>query len=238
MVLLLSVNVNGLRNSKKRQNIFNWFDNQHADIIMIQETHCENLQAEQEWVSDWKGNSYWSHGTSSSKGVAFLVHNQTNFKILSHEIHEDGRLTAITTKVNDQIIKVFNIYAPNNSIDRKRFIKKLSGLLDARYLHILAGDFNCVLNGVLDRKPACNTKDQGYNEIAEMINQSQLKDIFRKQFPSKQSFTFSRGQSKSRIDFILTSYLLDRSIKTANIVHFPFSDHDAVTLNLDISQNS
>ena len=87
---------------------------------------------------------------------------------------------------------------------------------------------------MLDRKPPCSTKDQGYNEMNEMIIQAQLTDIFRKQFPLKKSFTFSRGQSKSRIDLILTSCLLDSKIKTANIIHFPFSDHDAVNIKLDI----
>ena len=58
----------------------------------------------------------------------------------------------------------------------------------------------------------------------ELINQSNLEDIFRKRFPTKQSFTFSRGTSKSRIDLILTSRLLDSSVQSTSIVHFPFSD--------------
>ena len=71
MVQILSVNVNGLRNAKKRQNIFNWFNNQNIDIILIQETHCENEQVEKEWKIGWKGSSFWNHGTNLSKGVRF-----------------------------------------------------------------------------------------------------------------------------------------------------------------------
>lgn len=78
MVVLLSVNVNGLRNRNKRQNIFNWFNKQNADIILIQETHCENTQTEHEWISDWKGNSYWSHGTTLSKGERFFYVSTLN----------------------------------------------------------------------------------------------------------------------------------------------------------------
>ena len=73
---LLSANVNGLRNAKKRQNIFNWFSKQNVDTVLIQETYCENKQNEDEWKKDWKGNSFWSHGTNLSKGVAFLIKDQ------------------------------------------------------------------------------------------------------------------------------------------------------------------
>ena len=47
--------------------------------------------------------------------------------------------------------KIINIYAPNNPSDRKRYIKHLSQYLDEEYSQIIAGDFNCVLNGMLDR---------------------------------------------------------------------------------------
>ena len=49
MIRILSINVNGLRNAKIKQNILNWFNNQHSDIILIQETHCgESEQVEKE----------------------------------------------------------------------------------------------------------------------------------------------------------------------------------------------
>ena len=72
MVRILSVNVNGLRNARKRQNIFHWLNKHNIDITLIQKTHCESVEIENEWKMDWKGSSFWNHGTNLSKGVAFL----------------------------------------------------------------------------------------------------------------------------------------------------------------------
>ena len=233
---LLSANVNGLRNAKKRQNIFNWFSKQNVDIVLIQETHCENKQNEDEWKKDWKGNSFWSHGTNLSKGVAFLIKDQATLKTLAYDIYEAGRLISLKLDINDQKIQILNIYAPNNPSERKKFIKRLSEYLDDTCCHILAGDFNCVLDGKLDRKPQSSNREPGISELVEIMLNFNLVDIYRKRFLSKQSFTFSRGSSKSRIDYFLTSWLLDSNIDNTSILHFPFSDHDAIRIDIDMLQ--
>ena len=60
-----------------------------------------------------------------------------------------------------------------------------------------------------------------------------LEDIFRKQNPDKKAFTFSRGKSKSRIDFFLTPLTRDCNIKQSSVFHFLFSDHDIVNIYTD-----
>ena len=95
MVRLLSINVNGLRNAKKRQNIFNWLNNQNSDIILIQETHCESEQVEKVWKTDWKGSSFWNHGTNLSKGIAFLIQEHTTVKIIAHDVCETSKFFKI-----------------------------------------------------------------------------------------------------------------------------------------------
>ena len=77
----------------------------------------------------------------------------------------------------------------------------------------IRSDFNCVLNGTLDRIPPSGNRERGNSELIEMMKQFNLDDIFRKRFQTKQYFKFSRVVSKSRTDFILTSSLLDSSIK-------------------------
>ena len=52
MVLIGSINVNGLRNEKKRQNVFIWLKSKKYDINLLQETHCENSDEENEWAKD------------------------------------------------------------------------------------------------------------------------------------------------------------------------------------------
>ena len=192
----------------------------------------------QEWIKDWKGDSFWSYGTNLSKGVAFLFKEHANFKIISHEIYEDGRMMSLKTEINGLNLQILNIYAPNVPSERKKFIKKITEKLDETFVQIIAGDFNCVMDGPVDRNPPSTNKDQGLTEMNELIKQSYLEDIFRKRFPTQRKFTFSPGISKSRIDLFLTSKLLDSNIKSTSIIHFPFSDHDAVKLNMDFSQTA
>ena len=236
MVRILSVNVNGLRNARKRQNIFHWLNKHNIDITLIQETHCESVEIENEWKMDWKGSSFWNHGTNLSKGVAFLIREHTALTVLSHDIHEAGRLSSLKLEINDQNIQILNTYAPNNASDRKRYMNRLVQYLDESYCHIIAGDFNCVLNSLLDRRPASSNRDQGSSELTNLMLVYNLIDIFRKRFETKQSFTFSRGLSKSRIDYFLISCLLDSKVNNAQITHFPFSDHDAVSIDIDMTK--
>ena len=56
-------------------------------------------------------------------------------------------------------------------------------------------------NCTLDREPSRYANDAGYNELSDLMKTYDLEDIFRKQNPDKKVFTFSRGDSKSRIDF-------------------------------------
>ena len=209
---------------------------QKADIVLVQETHCENDEKKQEWIKDWKGNSFWSFGTSLSKGVAFLFNEHANFNIISNEIYENGRLMSLKIEINGIKLQILNIYTPNIPAERKRFLRKATDKLDETFVHIIAGDFNCAMDGSLEICPPSASRDQGLLEMNDMIHQCNL-DIFRKRFPNKQSFTFSRGTSKSRIDMFLTSRVLDGYIKSTAIVHFPFSDHDAIKLNVVFFRN-
>ena len=104
MVLISSINVNGLRNDKKRQNVFNWLKNKKHDIILLQDTHCANSDEEKEWVHDWNGTSLWCNGTRSSKGVAILIKRTTTVKILSYNGHENGRIICLKIQINDKEI--------------------------------------------------------------------------------------------------------------------------------------
>ena len=125
MVRFGSINVNGLRNDKKRQNVFNWLKSKKYDVILLQETHCENSDEEHDWAKDWNGTSLWCNGTRLSKGVAILINEKSPIKLLSHNKHHDGRIISVTIQVQDFKIQVVNVYAPNNPQERKTFIKNI-----------------------------------------------------------------------------------------------------------------
>ena len=64
---LVSLNVRGLRNPKKRNAIFAYLKNQKATIFYFQETFSK--QDEVVWSLDWGSQIIFSHGTENSRQV-------------------------------------------------------------------------------------------------------------------------------------------------------------------------
>ena len=64
---------------------------------------------------------------------------------------ENGRVISLKIDINGHKIQIINIYAPNNSVERKRFYNNMSTVFDDEYAHILAGDFNCTQDNTIDR---------------------------------------------------------------------------------------
>ena len=169
-----------------------------------------------------------------SKGVSILISKCFNLQLISSNKPEGGRIIAIKLKIHNINAQIINVYVPNNSAERKQLIKNLKQILDENYVNIIAGDFNCVNDSIIDRHPSHTTNDHGYNELIKLMNDFRLTEIFRKRHPDKRRFTFCRGQSKSRIDFFLIQNDLDCYVKNVSICYFPYSDHDLVDLKLEI----
>ena len=73
-VNLLSLNVRGLRDCKKRREIFNWLKTHHQgkrSFVLLQETHSSDSDNET-WETEWGSKILYSHGTNNSRGVALL----------------------------------------------------------------------------------------------------------------------------------------------------------------------
>ena len=105
----------------------------------------------------------------------------------------------------------FSIYAPNLCSDRKQFFDSFQNISynhedDSIYhYNIVLGDFNCILEKKIDRYPNRRTDDIGKIELQNIITRYDLYDAWRKLNPNKKRYSFQRGNSKSRIDFILCS---------------------------------
>ena len=72
---LLSLNVRGLRDSKKRRELFRWlkhFHNGNKSIIFLQETHATELD-KHIWEKEWGSTVILSDYNTNSRGVAILL---------------------------------------------------------------------------------------------------------------------------------------------------------------------
>ncbi|WAQ99030.1 LOW QUALITY PROTEIN: YTX2-like protein, partial [Mya arenaria] len=233
MFKVVSINVNGLRNNLKRVAVFNWIKDNDYEFALLQETHCSTDFEAKIWSSQWNGNAFWNNGDSNSKGVAILVSYVCVEKI-SHMIK--GRFQTININVDaDKTFTISNVYASNNTVDKKIFFTEINRALKATQneKHIIGGDFNCTQNVTLDRKTVSIDikEDESLLSMNQIIFDNELEDIWRRRHPKTKMYTFNRNKSYSRIDYILTSKSIGNEVDST-IKHFPLSDHDAISIKL------
>lgn len=63
---------NGCHNKEKRSALFTFLAFKKSSVIFLQETHTDVFN-QAEWLSEWKGQVFLSHGSSVSAGVAVLI---------------------------------------------------------------------------------------------------------------------------------------------------------------------
>ena len=145
---------------------------------------------------------------------------------------------------DDRNVTLCNIYAPSGPQkfkERKLFFENLKDSISefqpANSQLILGGDFNCVTDVDLDRSHTISKTDSSVNKLRNILSNFQLKDICRQHNPDKKEYTFySNVGTGSRLDkFYLTKDLTSNVIES-KIQNFAHSDHDKVTINLDLSE--
>ena len=120
------MNVRGLPDDAKRKVRFNWFRNQCADIIFLQETYVDKHISEK-IGREWPGMHFNAFSSSNhSREVSTLLSKNNNFKVTSHFEAGDGRILLVNLNVGDVYV---NIYAPNNSNDSIVFFKKVHAFI-------------------------------------------------------------------------------------------------------------
>ena len=109
---LLSLNIRGIRSFEKREGMFNWLLKSGTDICFLQETHSTK-EVEIIWKKQWKGDMFFSHGSSHSKGVLVLLGDNLDFNLKSVKVDELGRYILLEATIQDSTFLLLNVYAPN-----------------------------------------------------------------------------------------------------------------------------
>ena len=186
-------NVDGINNFNKRNSIFEKLKEEKIDIIFLQETHVE-LKNIREVKEHWQGKSIWNPGPSGkSRGTAILF-GGNKVTIQNTTTDETGRLIVAKIKIQNDIIQLINIYAPNKSWKREDFFGMCKDHTYDIENTILAGDFNMVEDPENDRVPP--RQDKHYTHGMEKLNilkeQHKLYDKWRIQNPSKKIRVFGK----------------------------------------------
>ena len=125
---LLSLNVRGLSNFKKRRAVFTWCRKQKASIIFLQDTHSTK-DKEKQWKVEWGAPIEFAHGSSNARGAAILLCNGFDCKIKRKIVDPMGRYIGIKAEIKDENYLLFNVYAPNNDSQSAKFYEHIVNVL-------------------------------------------------------------------------------------------------------------
>ena len=120
---VISLNVRGLRNKDKRNQIFRWFRHQKSDILFLQETYW-STDLETIVRSELHGPCFFAHGTNHSRGVSILFNDKLNVQAIV-KCTLNGQLLSTTPPNEDKRLIICGIpwiYSKNMSGDAHVYI--------------------------------------------------------------------------------------------------------------------
>ena len=242
---LFSINTNGLNTSYRA--IFDQFALINH-ITMGQETRFKHPSEVEKPLHHWQL-------ATNYEGQAFFeepLYNENPLSLSTGGLfmlfHPDSPLTNLTaTETTNPTLKgryqqvhgnlghfniyLHNIYAPNSPADRAIFFSNLPRTFPQHALHIVGGDFNCVLSASLDGYRTTLYNRAGTEELLEWLNHMNLHDIFREQNPLMKIAT--NPKQTNRIDYIFVSTILAKlpHWKAGHVQFVPTADHSACTIS-------
>lgn len=240
-VKVVTLNVNGLKDSDKRRNIFHFLKSVDSNVILLQETHS-TISDEKMWSNEWGSHFLFSHGTNMARGVALIF--QRNFPVQIENVNRDndGRYMIVDLNINEIKMVFACVYAPNE--DNPNFFVKFFDQVDGRDNDslMLGGDFNTTLDPSVDLYNNAGTNHVKKRQIIkEFMHKKNLTDIWRMKNPDILQYSwrkpFTKNVIMSRLDHFLISQ--DLVLRTNNVAIKPkyISDHSRVELELDLNQS-
>ena len=196
---VLTYNCRGLNNHFKRRKLFLWLKQQKCDVILLQETFCtEKLIPFLK--SNWKGKiENCLSDSSHCRGVSVLFCDGFVGTVLKKYESKDGRILIVDVKINDDMIHIVTVYAPNTETDRISFYENLSEIIvkqcDNLNNVILGGDFNTCLTKN-DRYPTTNHNDKSIITLRRLLTKCTLTDTWQSKNNNKPGYTYHDKKNK------------------------------------------
>ena len=237
---LVSLNVRGLKNIKKRRALFNSFKTKDFDIICLQETYLaqkdlNNIQ------NEWGSIVHLSEGSGRSKGLITLFNKRLKNVQISMCFF-NKRCLVSKIQYESSSFLVVNVYAPCIQTEKQAFLNMFKGAIDKEMgecdnILILAGDFNIVQDNKLDIISGDPHKENIVKSFKNTINDLLLIDVWRACHGNRKEYTWSKTKpfTARRLDYIFVSEDAFPFCKDSSIENFGFSDHRGVVVNLDFS---
>lgn len=252
---IISLNVNGIR-ATARKGFFDWFDQQNADFLCLQETKARVEQLTDP-VFSRDGYHDCFHDARSKKGYSgvAIYSRQKPDEVLTELGREDfdGEGRYIEARFGN--LSIVSLYFPSGSSGDERqqykfrvmdwFAPILDSWLAGGRDYIISGDWNIVRSEMDIRNWRSNQKNSGClpEERAWMnglVEERNWVDSMRTLKPDTVEYTWwsNRGRAREnnvgwRIDYQLVSPALGKRLAACSVyLDDSFSDHAPLTLDL------
>lgn len=221
---VISVNVNGLRDEDRRLGFLQWLSHLSPSVVCLQETHA---------VSS-------THLQLGFLVLVFRVRVLLVLFILMGWLSRivrflnvglwyvnliRGRFVLVELAFHGAVFRMACIYAPNRNPDRDEFFFRCVSAIDPAVPTLLCGDFNTVLDRVVDRRGSCpfDVSRESSAMLSSLFSDCCVVDIWREMHPVVSAFTRFRpeGALASRIDLIGCSYVWVPHVSSADILSCP-----------------
>ena len=242
---LLSLNVRGLRDSKKRREIFRWlkrFHNGKNCIVFLQETHSVENDIPY-WEKEWGAKIILSNYKSNSRGVGILLPHNFDFTIDNFKVSVDGRKIILNINYEQKKYCLINVYAPTQDMldDQLSFFKELRMDIDENLDRklIIGGDFNICLKSIDNSNQAIQNSKVRL-EISQMLEMYDLLDIWRTHHPETKRYTWRRSNplTQCRLDYWIVGADMSFEISNADIKPSIKTDHSLITIKIAHTLNN
>jgi exodeoxyribonuclease-3 len=248
---IVSWNINGIRAIYKK-NFLDWFKNENADILCVQETKADEAQFPKD-VKEIEGYNFYclSAQKKGYSGVAVWskVKPENVAVTIENEIFDDeGRILRLDFKD----FMLFNIYFPNGGASDIRlkykldfydyFIEYLRKFKDKKI--VICGDYNTAHHSIDLARPAQNENTSGFmpkeREKLDKLTETGFRDTFRHFNKEPNNYTWwdykTTARSRNigwRIDYFFISKNALKNLKSADIKSSILgSDHCPVSINI------
>lgn len=250
---LLSWNVNGIR-AAGRAGFLNWFGEQNADIVCLQETKASPTQLDGQLLHPLNYHSYW-HSAQKAGYSGVVIYSKTEPLRIQEgigvpEIDTEGR---VLLAEYSQFVLV-NAYFPNSQRDHARlgykllFCEKMMNFLENQKKQgkqlVLCGDLNIAHREIDLKNPKSNIDNAGFLPeerawLDQFLNLGYV-DGFRHFTKDPGHYTwwsYRPGVREKNIGWRLDYFIVNRDFKDAmqSVIHqdqVKGSDHCPVELKL------
>ena len=183
-----------------------------------------------------------SNAVGNARGVSILISNKLFCNVIKINKDNEGRVLAITVKIDELKVNIINVYSPNK--DEPKFYADLVEFIDDSAENtIIIGDLNLALDSKLDRYNTIEKNVKSVEAVKNIMDEYTLVDIWRVRNETKREYSWSRNwadqhdQKASRIDYALVSRGLDTLIDNTMYLYGLQTDHRAIVISVTTSSS-